>query len=339
MHRRGPPADGQVFTVNAIGGTNEASGDTGGGNDEHMQMPSAGGSGAAADLDFMAEPSDDFVARDPRAPKTPRGDTHRHTFRVSDTVAEVAPGVEQKLWTYNGTAPAPILRGKVGDRFIITLVNDTKMAHSIDFHASQVAPDRLMKSIGPGEELEYEFTATHSGIWMYHCGTMPMGVHIASGLFGAVIIDPPNLEKVDREYVMIQSEMYLGEQGGLMDASKLAAEKPDAVVFNGYVNQYSHRPLKAKVGERVRFWVLDVGPNRPTSFHMIGSMFDTVWFEGDYQLRPDNESQGASQALGLQAAQGGFVELTFAEPGRYPFVSHVMIDGERGAHGFVDVTR
>src|SRR5690606_11177418 len=179
--------------------------------------------------------------------KTPSGKTHRETFTVSDIVAEVAPGVKQKLWTFNKTAPGPTLRGKVGDTFIITLVNDTDMAHSIDFHASRVAPNRLMKSIGPGEKLEYEFVAEASGIWMYHCGTMPMGVHIANGLFGAVIIDPPNLPEVDREYLMIQSEMFLGEQGGLLDADKLADEKPDAVVFNGYVNQYKYDPVPAKV--------------------------------------------------------------------------------------------
>lgn len=331
---------GMVFAVNVVGGGNTMAADPSGPPHEGMTGGvAARKTGAAADLDFMALAPKGFKARDARLPKAPAGKTHRYTFTVSDVVAEVAPGVEQKLWTYNKTAPGPTLRGKVGDRFVIKLVNDTDMAHSIDFHASRVAPDRLMKPIGPGETLEYEFVAEHSGIWMYHCGTMPMAVHIASGLFGAVIIDPPNLPKVDREYLLIQSELFLGEQKGLLDADKLAREEPDAVVFNGYANQYQYDPLPAKVDERVRFWVLDVGPNRPSSFHVIGTQFDTVWFEGDYQLRPNNKSKGASQAFGLQAAQGGFVEMTFPEVGRYPFVSHIMVDGERGAFGYVEVKR
>lgn len=334
---------GMTFDVNVIGdsastGEPDSDDDSMSGHDGHG-MGTTTGTGAAADLDFMAPAPDGFVAADPRPPTTSAATTHRETITVSNMVAEVAPGVRQKLWTFNKSAPGPTLRGKVGDRFIVTLVNDTDMAHSIDFHASRVAPDRLMKSIGPGEKLVYEFTADHSGIWMYHCGTMPMGVHIANGLFGAVIIDPPNLPKVDREYLMIQSELYLGKQGGTLDANKLNAETPDAVVFNGYVNQYKYDPVPAKVGERVRFWVLNAGPNRSTSFHVIGTQFDTVWFEGDYMLKPNNASKGGSQSLGMEAAQGGFVEMTFPEPGKYPFVSHRMIDAERGATGIVNVTK
>ncbi|TXJ04994.1 MAG: copper oxidase [Aeromicrobium sp.] len=334
---------GMTFDVNVTGGSDESNSSGSGddamsGHDGHS-MGGTTGTGAAADLDFMAPAPKGFVAADPRPPTPSTATTHRETITVSNMVADVAPGVRQKLWTFNKSAPGPTLRGKVGDRFIVTLVNDTDMAHSIDFHASRVAPDRLMKSIGPGEKLVYEFTADHSGIWMYHCGTMPMGVHIANGLFGAVIIDPPNLPKVDREYLMIQSELYLGQQGGTLDANKLNAETPDAVVFNGYVNQYKYDPVPAKVGERVRFWVLNAGPNRSSSFHVIGTQFDTVWFEGDYMLKPNNASKGGSQSLGMEAAQGGFVEMTFPEPGKYPFVSHRMIDAERGATGIVEVTR
>ena len=107
------------------------------------------------------------------------------------------------------------------------------------------------------------------------------------------------------------------------------------MVFNGYANQYDHRPLRARMGERVRIWVLDAGPSRATSFHVVGSQFDTVYAEGAYLLR---RSAGGSQALALSPAQGGFVELTFPEAGHYPFVSHVMVDAERGAHGTFVVT-
>jgi nitrite reductase (NO-forming) len=152
-----------------------------------------------------------------------------------------------------------------------------------------------------------------------------------------VIIDPPGLDRVDREYVLIQSELYLGAQGGTVDADKVTAERPDLVVFNGYADQYDARPLTARVGERIRIWVLDAGPDRATSFHVVGGQFDTVYAEGSYLLRPGPDG-GASQTLGLQVAQGGFVELSFTQPGHYPFVSHVMVDAERGAHGTIHVS-
>jgi nitrite reductase (NO-forming) len=172
---------------------------------------------------------------------------------------------------------------------------------------------------------------------MYHCSSMPMSAHIANGMFGAVVIDPPDLPPVDRSYVLVQSELYLGPPGEAVDVDRLRAETPDAVVFNGYANQYDHRPLTARVGERVRIWVLDAGPNRTTAFHVVGGQFDTVYAEGAYRLRPDADA-GGSQALALAASQGGFVELTFPEAGRYPFVSHSMVDAERGAHGIIAVT-
>src|SRR5699024_9177317 len=209
---------------------------------------------------------------------------------------------------------------------------------SIDFHAGELAPDQPMRTIAPGESLTYEFTATHSGAWLYHCATMPMSRHIANGIFGAVIIDPPNLPNVDREYFMVQSELYLGSQGGVVDADKVAREEADAVVFNGFANQYDHDPIRAKVGERVRIWVVDAGPNRPSAFHIIGGQFDTVFKEGAYRLKRGNAEKGASQTLDLAASQGGFVELEFAEAGHYPFVNHSMVDAERGAHGVVEVT-
>jgi len=155
-------------------------------------------------------------------------------------------------------------------------------------------------------------------------------------MFGAVVIEPPDLPDVDRSYLLVQSELYLGAQGGVVDVEKVAAEEPDAVVFNGYANQYDARPLAARTGERVRVWVLDAGPNRATSFHVVGGQFDTTYAEGAYLLRGGS---GGAQSLALGAAQGGFAELTFPEPGRYPFVSHVMVDAERGAHGVFEVTR
>ncbi|WP_207957787.1 multicopper oxidase domain-containing protein [Streptomyces sp. YIM 98790] len=245
----------------------------------------------------------------------------------------MAPGVRQRLWTFGGTAPGPVLRGRVGDTFEITLVNDGSTGHSADFHAGAPAPDRPMRTIQPGESLVYRFTATRSGVWMYHCATMPMSLHIASGMFGAVVIDPPGLPAVDREYLLVQSGLYLGGRGGTADPAKVAELRPDAVVFNGYAAQYAHAPLDARAGERVRIWVLAAGPDRPSAFHVVGGQFDTVFAEGAYRLRPDSAEQGGAQVLDLAPAAGGFVELAFPEPGTYPFVSHVMSDAERGARG------
>lgn len=306
---------------------------------QHGQVGHAGGepaASAAVDLDLMASPGSDFTARDPVLPPAPTATVHEVTLRVEEVEREVAPGVTQTLWTFGGTAPGPTLRGRVGDVFDVTLVNDGSIGHSIDFHAGALAPDRPMRTIQPGESLRYRFTATRAGVWMYHCSTMPMSMHLANGMLGVVVIDPPDLAPVDREYLLVQHELYLGEQGGTADADAIAAERPDLVVFNGYANQYDHAPLTAQVGERVRFWVLAAGPQRGSAFHVVGGQFDTVWQEGAYLLRPDGA--GGSQVLGLTPAQGGFVELAFPEAGRYPFVTHAMVDAERGAHGVVAVT-
>ncbi|MFD0521451.1 multicopper oxidase domain-containing protein [Paractinoplanes durhamensis] len=235
------------------------------------------------------------------------------------------------MWTYNGTVPGPVLRGKVGDTFEITLSNDGTVDHGVDFHAGSLAPDGPMRPIDPGQTLTYRFTAAKAGIWMYHCSTMPMLLHIANGMYGAVVIDPPGLPPVDHEYVLVQSELYLGSE-----LTAMRADQPDAVVFNGYPNQYAHRPLAVRTGDRVRVWVLDAGPNRGSAFHIVGTQFDTVYAEGHYLLKPSDS--GGSQVMALAPASGGFVEAVFPEAGHYSFVTHAMADAERGARGTFEVT-
>jgi nitrite reductase (NO-forming) len=337
---------GMVLTIEAEGAPvaapTPAATDAPAGHAGH-EMPGAepGAAGDAADdLDLMAAPDPSFRPRDAALAPAPAGPTtHRVTLEVQEVVREVAPGVTQRLWTFGGQAPGPVLRGQVGDRFEITLVNDGSIGHSVDFHAGALAPDDVMRTIQPAEQLTYAFTATRSGIWMYHCSTMPMSMHIANGMFGAVVIDPPGLPAVDREYLVVQSELYLGAQGDVADAAKIAARTPDLVVFNGYANQYRDRPLSAVAGERVRFWVLDAGPNLPSAFHVVGGQFDTVYREGDWTLRDGGSTgTGGAQVLDLAPAQGGFVELTFPEAGTYAFVTHAMSDAERGAVGRVTVT-
>lgn len=320
---------GMELMVRALGAPPADSGDHA---DMDMDSASVDAPGdAAADIDLEREPADDFEPAPAALAPAPAESAHRVTLRVEEVVSEVASGISQARWTFGGSAPGPVLRGEVGDRFEITLVNDGTIGHSIDFHAGALAPDGPMRTIQPGESLTYAFTAAKAGIWMYHCSTMPMSMHIANGMFGAVIIDPPDLEPVDREYLLIQGELYLGAQGDTADAEKIAAQTPDLVAFNGYADQYAHLPLEAGVGERVRVWVLDAGPNTPTSFHVVGGQFDTVYREGAYALRAGDP--GGSQALALEPAQGGFVELVFPEPGDYPFVTHRMSDAEKGARG------
>ncbi|QAY60661.1 copper oxidase [Microbacterium protaetiae] len=330
---------GMTMTVKVAGAA--ASGPSPSASPTHDMGDMDMGGAASGGIDLSASPGEGFEPYNATLPALEKSDgpvTRRVTMTVTDKKIEVAPGVTQTLWVYNGTAPGPVLHGRVGDTFVVTLVNDGDMGHSIDFHAGSLAPDEPMRTIAPGESLTYTFTANRSGIWMYHCSTMPMTAHIANGMYGAVVIEPADLPAVDESYVLVQGEYYLGSHdGGSVDADKLAADEPDLVVFNGYANQYDHAPLTAAVGDRVRVWVLDAGPNRATSFHIVGGQFDTVWSEGRYLVRRSADT--GSQALGLMPAQGGFVELTFPEAGHYPFVSHFMIDAERGAHGILEVTK
>jgi nitrite reductase (NO-forming) len=166
---------------------------------------------------------------------------------------------------------------------------------------------------------------------MYHCGT-PAGIHhIGNGMYGAIIINPPDLPEVDHEFVMVQSELYTAPVGEIADVNKMLAEQWDAVVFNGYYNQYKFRPIRVEPNERVRIWVLDAGPSENSSFHVIGTIFDTIYKEGNYLLTSD--MSGGSQALDLQPAQGGFVEFTFDVAGLYPFVTHKFASASKGALG------
>ena len=173
----------------------------------------------------------------------------------------------------------------VGDTVRVTLRNpDTnQLPHSIDFHASLVAWNDEMRSINPGEELVYEFEAKYAGVFMYHCGTTPALHHIASGMFGMIIVEPAGgLAPVDHEFALIQSEWYLGEQAGFVSLEKAsaAAPAPEYVVWNGVATQYAEHPIEVPVGETVRVFVLNAGPSIDSSFHVVGTVFDQVIKEG-----------------------------------------------------------
>lgn len=328
----GHRAMGMVFDVKVAGVSSNTS------HSGHQHSASS----QSAQVDLNWQPPSYFKAHDARAPRPQApGTVHRHTLRVSEITAQVGAGVTQKRMTYNGGVPGPVLRGQVGDHFEITLVNDGTMSHSIDFHAGVLAPDKPMRSISPGQSLQYNFTATRSGIWLYHCSTAPMSVHLAAGMHGAVIIDPPGLSQVDHEFVLIQSEIYLGPEGGSTDEAKVAAKTPDLMAFNGMAFQYKYRPLQVTVGQRVRFWLMDAGPSLPCTFHVVGGQFDQVFYEGAWTLGgPDQIGarwSGGSQALNLGPCQGGFVEFVPPQAGHYTFVTHAFADMEKGAVGVLQV--
>ena len=336
----GHRAMGMTLSVTAVGAGPAAAGPAPAvGADELARIP----------LDLRAAPGKDPQVRDAGLAAA-SGPAQRVRLEVTEVAAEIAPGVVMEAMTYNGAVVGPVLRSELGSRLTVELVNAGSMGHSLDLHAGRVAPDEVMRTIPPGDSLEYAITTDHAGIWLYHCSTMPMSVHLAAGMVGALIVPPAALAAADREYVLVQSEHYLVPAGAPgseaarqegahpVSPAKIAAERPDATVLNGHANQYVHSPLEARVGERVRLWVLAAGPSRGISFHVVGGVFDTVFKEGEYLLRPENETGGGAQALDLAAAQGGFVELVFDEPGTYTAVNHSFVEMERGARALIRVT-
>ncbi|HEX9634891.1 MAG TPA: multicopper oxidase domain-containing protein [Candidatus Limnocylindria bacterium] len=278
-----------------------------------------------------------YEPRDATAPALLDGEVHDIDLVIEEKEMTVAEGYVQKVWTFNGSVPGPVIRVKVGDTIRIHLKNPatSQLPHSVDFHASQVAWNDEMASIDPGEEKLYEWTASYAGVWMYHCGTSPALHHIANGMYGMVIVEPAEgLPPVDAEFAIVQSEWYLGPQRDVTSLEKAAAAAPapDFVLFNGVANQYLDNPIQVETGERVRVFVLNAGPSVDSSFHVVGTIFDSVIKEG-VQLARGNEGSWGSQAMDLAPAQGGIVEFVTAEDGLYPMVTHAFNFVGRGALG------
>jgi nitrite reductase (NO-forming) len=320
----GHAAAGMTGTVTVAGAAASPGGDSHGG-----PAPST-----AVAADPSAPP---YVLRDPAAPPLMSGNVHDITLTVEEKVMTVAAGYQQMVWTFNGSVPGPVIRVKVGDKIRVHLKNPATntLSHSVDFHASQVAWNDEMTSIKPGEEKEYDWTAEYAGVWMYHCGTAPALHHIANGMYGMVIVEPAaGLPKVDKEFAIVQSEWYLGPQGQPTDLTKASAgaPAPDFVMFNGVANQYKDHPIQINTGKRVRIFLLDAGPNIDSSFHIVGTIFDTVTKEGIHLVRGNDGSWG-SQAVDLSPAQGAIIEFQAAEDGLYPMVTHAFNFVGRGALG------
>ncbi len=302
--------------------------------------PATGGSVPATNAPApVADPNAPAPVRfDPTAPAVMTGTVHDVEMPIIEKDIVVAKGFVVHAWTFGGTVPGPTIRVHLGDTVRVHLTNTGQMSHSIDFHASQTAMNDQMVEIKPGEMFTYTFKADYAGVWMYHCGTAPALHHIANGMFGMVIVEPKGgLPKVDAEYALVQSEWYLGMQGQPADYLKASAANPapDFVAFNGVASQYKDAPIKVPTGKRIRLFVLDAGPNVDSSFHVVGTIFDTVIKEG-IALTRGNAGGWGSQAVDLAPAQGAIVEFQTAEDGMYPFVTHAFNLVNLGAIGIFE---
>ena len=292
----------------------------------------------------------ELKALDPAPVKEVRLDT-------THKIVEIAPGVKFSAWTFGDQVPGPTVRARVGDRLKFSMTNRSDepvpgvqltaapMMHSMDFHAAMVSPQDKYRSIAPGQTIEFEFTLNYPGIFMYHCGTPMILEHIASGMYGAVVVEPREgyPTKVDREYVIIQSEFYAkldpqkrkvdGAPLYVLDGDRLRASQPTHTVFNGTHNGLVKKPLPAKPGERVRLHVLNVGPSKTSSFHVVGTIFDRVWFEGN----PDNQFRGMQTVL-LGSSNSAIVEFMIPENGSYIMVDHHFANASQGAIGLISTS-
>ena len=297
--------------------------------------------GSALSMDAVLKPLDPAPVKEVRLDTT-----HK--------IIEIAPGVKFSAWTFGDTVPGPVVRARVGDRIKFSMTNrsDEKMPgvqvtaaptmHSMDFHSAMVSPQDKYRSVAPGQTMNFEFVANYPGVYMYHCGTPMVLEHIASGMYGMMIVEPKEgyPTKVDREYAIVQSEFYTkpdpekrkvdGAPLYVLDGARVRAKAPTYTVFNGRHNGFVDRPLPAKPGERVRLFVLNVGPSNTSSFHVVGTIFDRVWWEGN----PDNQWRGAQTAL-LGSSNAAIVEFVIPEAGSYIMVDHHFANASQGAIGLI----
>ena len=274
-------------------------------------------------------------------PPVPAGDLVKVRMVMKDKVVEIAPGVKYNVWAFDGklSAPGPIVHVREGQTVEFTLVNGGAIPHSMDFHAARIAPNKAFVDVAPGESFTFRFKATDPGVFMYHCGTKPVLAHIANGMYGAIVVDPATpLPKADREYVLVASEWYLNGDGvaepASLDMQKARTMQPDWTSFNGYAAQYVTHPLTADPGDLVRLYVVDAGPSLTTAFHVVGTIFDRVYPNGD--MNPAH-SQSGVQTVDVPAGGGAVFEVKIDEPGLYPFVSHAFAHVDLGQVGILKV--
>ncbi|HSK23397.1 MAG TPA: copper-containing nitrite reductase [Egicoccus sp.] len=304
---------------------------------------------AAADVDAL-EPGPrtaDPVSHDGVTIPEPIGDRGPTTVEVELTTMEVegqlADGSAQTYWTFNGSVPGPLVRVREGDTIEFTLTNDISSAnpHSIDLHAvNGPGGGAGATQMAPGESGEFTFQALNPGVYVYHCATPHIPTHIAMGMYGLIVVEPEGgLPEVDREFYVMQGEIYTAQARGTegllsFDVNKMMAEDPTHVVFNGSVGALAgDNAMQAEVGETVRIYVGNGGPNMTSSFHVIGEIFDRASVEGGSLI---NENV---QTTLVPAGGATYVEFELDVPGDYILVDHAItraIDG--GAVGILHVT-
>lgn len=254
-------------------------------------------------------------------------------WRAREVPVRIADDTVVAAWTFEGNVPGPVVHCQVGDTVEFTLTNDVAVPHSMDFHAAQVDPKIAFRSVPKGQSVSFTFRPKWAGAFMYHCGTAPVLMHIGSGMYGAIIVSPREPLPPAKEFVLVQSEFYLAEPVGAVrafDYQKMLSTLPDYVMFNGRPNQYIQAPIKAKVGDRVRFWVVNAGPTHPCNFHVVGEQFDTVYLGAP----PGNPIRGV-QTWDVAPGGGMCFELICDVPGEFPFVNHGFGHGQKGGVGFL----
>lgn len=272
-----------------------------------------------------------FVPYDPGLPTVQAG-PKEITIISKDATVPIAPNVTYAAWTFDGTIPGRTLRVVEGDEINFTLSIDpaARIGHSLDFHSAQTPPDVNYRTINPGESLNWSFTPKYPGAFMYHCGTPPVLMHIGTGMYGAMVVDPKEGWAPAQEFIFVQSEFYLkdGATGAKeADYTKMLGHgAPDYVAFNGYANQYVEMPIAVKVGEPIRVFVVNAGPNIWSSFHVVGAIFDSVYLNAN----PKNHFVGM-QSISIGPGDGACVEFTINEPGNYPAVNHAFGHAAQGA--------
>jgi nitrite reductase (NO-forming) len=292
---------------------------------------------APANADALAAAHKPFRADLPAAPP---GAVATVNLTLSDITVQIAPGVKYSAWAWAGGAPGPVIHVQQGQLVKVTLTNKGAIPHSVDFHAARVAPDKAFGDVLPGKSVSYTFRANDPGVFMYHCGTKPVLMHIANGMYGAIVVEPKPgvLPKADRNYVLVASEWYLSSDGlsspAQFDMEKAHARQPDWMTFNGYAGQYVKHPLVAKPGELIRLWVVDAGPSLDTDFHIVGTILNTAYPFGD--MNPTDALHNV-QTVTVPAGGGGVFDVKIDKPGLYPFVSHAFAAVDQGQVGLLNV--
>jgi len=258
------------------------------------------------------------------------------TITAMDRIVEIKKGMQYAAWTFDGTVPARPIRAVQGDTIHVTVRNEADMTHSVDFHTAQVSPENGYQNVAPGESFEWSFKAEYPGAFMVHCGTAPVLMHIAAGMYLPMIVDPAeDMFAPATELVFSQSEFYPMAGDGdvyVTDTANLFENNtaPQVTAFNGHASQYVDEPIKVPAGELVRIYFVNMGPNIWSSFHVVGAIFSHAYMNAN----PKNALEGM-QGISVGPGDGVCVETTFAEPGTYVAVNHAFGHAAHGAMALI----